>query len=251
MSRRFSFVPRMLCAALLGFTACMASAQAPAENPYLRNAARAEPVRHVDIYVQPYYSAATRPQDAPQVAVGRSFDALLASSRRADIERVADMVRAEPGLVTPMTLMVLAIRSYDVGLRDEAVFWYYASRDRMLSATQVMDFSQPALMNVRQAMHSFFTLAGPVINGYAFCDFERQIAQRQRAVQWVAQNPYQAALLPQVPALPGDRQANLDAGLRLVREDAIKEAAALRDPQRRAEIRTARAQNQADARYCW
>ena len=29
-----------------------------------------------------------------------------------------------------MTMMVLAIRLYDVGLRDDAVFWFYAAKDR-------------------------------------------------------------------------------------------------------------------------
>jgi len=38
------------------------------------------------------------------------------------------MIVARPEAVTPMTMMVLAIRLYDVGLRDDAVFWFYASR---------------------------------------------------------------------------------------------------------------------------
>ena len=38
------------------------------------------------------------------------------------------MIVAKPQVVTPMTMMVLAIRLYDVGLRDDAVFWFYASR---------------------------------------------------------------------------------------------------------------------------
>jgi len=81
----------------------------------------AEPVRHIGIHVQPYYEAAGAPGGTPRVAVGSSFDG-LASSRREDISALRDKIVADPKLVTPMTLMVLAIRLYDVGLRDDAVF---------------------------------------------------------------------------------------------------------------------------------
>jgi hypothetical protein len=30
-----------------------------------------------------------------------------------------------------MTMMVLAIRLYDAGLRDDAVFWFYVAKDRL------------------------------------------------------------------------------------------------------------------------
>lgn len=56
---------------------CVAAAQA------------AEPVRHVAIYVQPYYEAAREPGGTPRVAVGRSFDHLLSSNKREDISRRA------------------------------------------------------------------------------------------------------------------------------------------------------------------
>jgi hypothetical protein len=46
------------------------------------------------------------------------------------------MIVAKPQVVTPMTMMVLAIRLYDVGLRDDAVFWFYASKDRFQTLTE-------------------------------------------------------------------------------------------------------------------
>ena len=82
------------------------------------SAAQAEPVGHVGIYVQPYYEAARTPGGAPRVAVGRSFEG-LASNKREDILAIRDRIVKEPKLVTPMTLMVLAIRLYDVGLRAQ------------------------------------------------------------------------------------------------------------------------------------
>ena len=47
----------------------------------------------------------------------------LASNKRSDILAARDRILADPKVVTPMTMMVLAIRLYDVGLRDDAVFW--------------------------------------------------------------------------------------------------------------------------------
>ena len=65
---------------------------------------------------------------------GRTI-ALLASSaaigRRARPRRHR---RTTTGWLTPMTIMVLAIRLYDVGLRDDAVFWFYAAKNRFATA---------------------------------------------------------------------------------------------------------------------
>ncbi len=83
-----------------------------------------EPVKHIGIYVQPYYELAKEPGGHPRVAVVESFNSLLASDKRSDIVAARDKIEAKPDLVTPMTMMVLAIRLYDVGMRDDAVFWF-------------------------------------------------------------------------------------------------------------------------------
>jgi len=38
----------------------------------------AEPVRHIGIYVHPFYEAARTPDGRPQVAVGKQYNDLLA-----------------------------------------------------------------------------------------------------------------------------------------------------------------------------
>src|SRR6185295_7544029 len=159
----------------------------------------AEPVRQIGIYVQPYYEAAREPGGTPRVAVGRSFDG-LASNKREDIVGIRDRIVKEPKLVTPMTLMVLAIRLYDVGLRDDAVFWFYAAKDRFLTLDEVVDVGAGGLAQVEDAVRSFSTLAGPIINGYAFCDIANQQKIRAKALDWVEQNPYEAIFLERLPA---------------------------------------------------
>ena len=214
------------------------------------SAAYAEPVRHVGIYVQPYYESASQPGGTPRVAVGRSFDG-LASNKREDILAIRDRIVAEPKLVTPMTLMVLAIRLYDVGLRDDAVFWFYAAKDRYLTLSGVVDVGAGGLAQVEDAVRNFSTLAGPIINGYAFCDIANQQAIRARALDWVEQNPYAAIFMERFPAKTGDRQQALAEAVALMRSNAAKERAYLLDAANAAKYRADRARTGTDEKYCW
>ena len=175
----------------------------------------------------------------------------LSSNRREDIAAVRDHIAAAPEFATPMTLMVLAIRLYDVGLRDDAVFWFYAAKDRYITLSDVADIEASGLGQVDQAVRDFATLAGPFINSYAFCDLARQQAVRQRALAWVEQNPYGAIFMDRVVAKPGDRAANLKASLAAARARAEKEHAYLDDPKNREAFYAKRKQNDVEAQFCW
>ena len=210
----------------------------------------AEPVRHIGIHVQPYYEAAREPGGTPRVAVGRSFDG-LASNKREDILAVRDTIVRDPKLVTPMTLMVLAIRLYDVGLRDDAVFWFYAAKDRYLTLAEVVDVGAGGLAQVEDAVRNFSTLAGPIINGYAFCDIANQQAIRAKALDWVENNPYEAIFMERLPAKSSNRRQALVEADALMRDNAAKERAYLQDPANVAKLRADRVRNGADEKYCW
>jgi hypothetical protein len=88
--------------------------------------------RQIDLYVTPYYESAKAAAGHPTVAVATAFDTQLSSNKREDILAVRDAIQDQSKLITPMTLMVLAIRLYDVGLRDDAVFWFYVAKDRAI-----------------------------------------------------------------------------------------------------------------------
>jgi hypothetical protein len=211
----------------------------------------AEPVKQVNIYVEPFYRSPVKNGEAPRVAVGSRYDALLASSKREDILAVRDIVVADPKTVTPMTMMVLAVRLYDVGERDEAAFWFYAAKDRMLILTEVAVPNAAPLAQALDAVRSFSTLAGPVINGYAFCDLKNQQAIRARALDWVAANPYQVMFMQQLPARAGDRATLAAAGLRVARDNAAKERAYFDDEASRTGFYATRKQNDMEAKFCW
>ena len=211
----------------------------------------AEPVRQIGIYVQPFYEAARAPGEKPRVAVGRQYNDLLSSSRREDILAARDLIVAKPALVTPMTMMVLAIRLYDVGLRDDAVFWFYVAKDRYIVLSEVLNVKTPQLAQADDAIRNFATLAGPVINGYAFCDLARQKVAHAKAVEWVETNPYEVMFRPDAPALPGDRAANARRALANAKERAAKERAYFDDPKTVESYYATRRKNEADVKFCW
>lgn len=211
----------------------------------------AEPVRQIGIYVQPFYEAARGPGERPRVAVGSQYNDLLASSRREDILAARDLILAKPALVTPMTMMVLAIRLYDVGLRDDAVFWFYVAKDRYIVLSEVLNVKTPQLAQADDAVRNFATLAGPVINGYAFCDLAGQKAAHAKAIEWVEANPYEVMFRPDAPALPGDRAANAKRAIASAKERAAKESAYFDDAKVREDYYATRKRNEADVKFCW
>jgi len=211
----------------------------------------AEPVRRIAIYVQPFYASAQSETDKPTVAVGQQYNDLLASLRREDILAARDRILANPKLVTPMVMMVLAIRLYDVGLRDEAVFWFYVAKERYIVMSDVLDTKTQLLAQSEDAMRSFSTLAGPVINGYAFCDLAKQQDAHAKAVAWVEANPYDVMFMDRAPALPGDRNANHQRGIANAKERFAKERAYFEDAKNRDAFLAGRKTNEMDAKFCW
>lgn len=211
----------------------------------------AEPVRRIDVYVTPFYEAARTPDGKPQVGVGKQFNDLLASNRREDILAARDIVIAQPQTVTPMTMMVLAIRFYDVGLRDDAVFWFYVAKDRYIVMSGVLDTKTQLLAQADAAVKAFATLAGPAINGYAFCDLAKQKAAHAKAVEWVEANPYLVMFMDRAPALPGDRADNHKRALAAAKERVAKERAFFEDAKNVAEFTATRRRNDTDSKYCW
>jgi hypothetical protein len=217
----------------------------------ISDARAAEPVRHIGVYVQPYYEAAKAPGGKPRVAIGASLSPRLASNKRDDIVAARDVIVADPKLVTPMTMMVLAIRLYDVGLRDDAVFWFYVAKDRFITFADVIDIGASNLAQVEDAVRSFANLAGPFINGYAFCDLARQQDLRQKALAWVERNPYESMFMDRLVAKGGDRRENFAQAVRKARAGAEKERAYFDDAKTRQEFYAARKQNEMDVKFCW
>ena len=210
----------------------------------------AEPVKRISVYVEPFYNSGAA-GETPKVAVGKAFDAQLASGKREDLLAVRDAIMAKPGVVTPMAMMVLAIRMYDAGLRDGAVFWFYVAKDRFITLSEVAVPNAPQLAQAEDAIKNFSTLAGPVINGYAFCDLASQKAIRIKALEWVEATPYEVAFMTQLPARGPDRKALLAAAVGNAKANAAKERAYFDDPKTVESYYATRKRAEADVKYCW
>ncbi len=93
---------------------------------------------------------------------------------------------------------------------------------------------------------AFTALAGPVINGYAFCDLARQKALHASAVEWVANNPYEVIFMARLPAMPGDRAENHRRALANAKERAYFD-----DAKNFEAFYATRKRNDMDAKFCW
>lgn len=211
----------------------------------------ADQVRQIGVFVKPYYEAGRNFSEAPKVAVDPAWDKLLMSGDRATIAKVRDAIAASPDQVKPTTLMVLAIRLYDVGLRDDAVSWFYVARDRYATMDAVLDMRSLVLAGTAQAMDAFVAAVGPAINGYAFCDVARQQAHEADAVKWVAAHPYRLLESTDLPTRDDDRNAALGRALEDMRQEGVHQQQFLANPANLAEMKALRAHNDADARFCW
>ena len=234
----------ILCALLAAPTLVLAQA---ASEPQ----AAAEPVRQLVVYVMPYYSAGDTFAAAPKVAVDPLYDALLASTDVADIRKARDAIAAKPNLVSPETMMVLAIRLYDVGLRDDALFWFYAGRDRFLTMDAVLDMRSLRLVREADTVTRFVEALGPAMDGYALCDVVRHGEREDRAIAWVAAHPYKLLGYSDLPAQSEDRNAALAHAVNRLRELSQNNQALLAKPEAQAQLAEARKKTQADVRFCW
>ncbi len=215
------------------------------------SAGAAYQVRFIQVKVVPYYEAGLQRADRPRVNVHSGFDRELASNEAADIAAVRDAIRAAPAQVTPITMMVLAIRLYDVGLRDDAVFWFHAARDRMATAAAALDTNFPEIAPIEAATRAFALRLGPILNGYALCDVERHLRLRRQALDWVEKNPFEKIFVESIPGRPGDRRQHVAGAIRTLRAEAAEDARALARPEEAARLAAARRESDAEAKYCW
>ena len=214
-------------------------------------AAPVPPVVQLRVDVPPYYIAARAPGEAPRVAVDPDVDALLSSVNAADILKARDAIAAQPDLVKPQTMIVLAMRLYDIGDRHDAVFWYYAGRDRFATMQRVLDMRSLQLIRSAEVVEAFEHAAGPAMDGFAYCSIAYQAEREDRALDWVAAHPYKILGFTELPAQTEDRNAALAAAVNHLREAAQKKKATFANPAALKEVADARLAAHAHERYCW
>ena len=119
------------------------------------------------IYVSPFYNS-----EVLEIAVGK-HSARLADANRVSIEAVTDAMKSDWNELRPEAMYVAAIRLYDLGLKDEAVYWFYSAQyramlfHRLLEPEHIGSLGSEAFELVH-AYSAFHQLTGIYINGYAF-----------------------------------------------------------------------------------
>jgi hypothetical protein len=183
------------------------------------------------------------------VKVGREHDELLSSNRQEDVVKARDLVEAKPDEVSPMALLVLSIRLYDVGLRDDAVFWYEVAQARFHTMEGVLTFEDRETTKIRDGVAALTDLSGPTIGGYALCDPEKMKAAKTRALEWVESHPYELLFSSRLPAKGKDRVEWLKARVGAMRAKLMSdfEFIDMLLPQ----VQEQRKRQGAEAKYCW
>jgi hypothetical protein len=129
-----------------------------------------EPVKdpaRIDVYVTPYYNST-----GPTIKVGPFSKGLAASSDSEFVATVSKMKESWNNLTFP-EVYVGAIRLYDRGFRNEAVYWFYSAQYRGRLLASLLDEGKmgsigDAGFELAQAANAFQQLVGEYINGYAF-----------------------------------------------------------------------------------
>src|SRR6516225_285332 len=127
---------------------------------------------HIEIYVTPYYNS-----KGPAIDVGRFSGGLAAKSESEFVATISKMKQLWDTLNFP-EVYVAAIRLYDMGFRNESIYWFYSAQYRgRLFATLIDRDKMGSIGNAGfelfQAQHAFQQLVGPYINGYAFGEIDQ------------------------------------------------------------------------------
>lgn len=126
------------------------------------------------IAVTPFYDS-----QGTQIDVG-DYSQQLGIGHLEGLSALAQEMTEQKEALTPEQMYVLAIRFYDLGDRDQALYWYYEAQFRArlfqqaIEPVQMVRVGEPAF-ELSTAYDSFQQKAGEFINGYAGCDLENWV----------------------------------------------------------------------------
>ena len=242
---------RLLAASLVCLATCVNTpgcrkeqrATAPVNGLSPTGGGRDSAQRRIEIYVTPYYDA-----NGTKVDVGE-FSGDLADATAASIDELAAKMDKAWDSLPAETMYVMSIRLYDLGLKDEATYWFYSAQYRtrllfeLVPTESIGSLGAPAF-ELQHALDSFFELAGPYINGHAFGDVQslRKILERVREKNKTL--PAFKSIYPSFKFIPEeswpDKNREIAAGLEKFEND-IKNRA--------DEIKATRKKNGVDGKY--
>lgn len=114
-----------------------------------------------------------------QIRVG-SYSQQLRTDDLQQLTLLAEEMALQRDELTPEQMFVLAIRLYDLGEKDNSVYWFYEAQFRAKLFLQSLDADHIAGVSELSAQllssyDAFTKLAGQYINGYAGCDVDNWV----------------------------------------------------------------------------
>lgn len=114
-----------------------------------------------------------------QIRVG-NFSQQLRTEDLRELTLLAQEMEQQRDVLTPEQMFVLAIRLYDLGEKDNSVYWFYEAQFRAKLFLKTLDADHIAGVSEQSsgllASYDAFTeLAGEYINGYAGCDVDNWV----------------------------------------------------------------------------
>lgn len=124
--------------------------------------------KRIPIYIEPFYNS------QPFKINVEKYNEELKSEDKDAIIKLSNEIKSNKDNIELMTMFVLATRLYDLGLKDEASYWYYTAglRRNVFKETLIADASSG---EYKMALDAYYKLLGEYINGYSFGDLDKTI----------------------------------------------------------------------------
>lgn len=160
-----------------------------------------------------------------------------------------EMARQKEEL-TPEQMFVLAIRLYDLGEKDDSVYWFYEAQFRAKLFLKTLDSDHIAGISELSAgllasYDAFTKLAGEYINGYAGCDVDNWVKIATTVKDDNSKPPELDKIFPEAVFVERSQWQGINdevaAGLGVLIDQLS---------QTKESIRQQRVANDLDARYC-
>jgi hypothetical protein len=173
---------------------------------------------HIEVYVTPYYNS-----KGPAIEVGPFSSGLAAQNESEFVATIAKMKKSWDTLNFAETY-VAAIRLYDLGFRNESIYWFYSAQYRGRLFASLIDREKMGTMGnsgfeLFQAQNAFQQLVGPYINGYAFGDIDQLVPIIERVQREGKVVPDLTKIYPRVTFKP---KSEWDAGNKGLNEGMTK-----------------------------
>ncbi|MFO0942419.1 MAG: hypothetical protein U0930_16905 [Pirellulales bacterium] len=126
----------------------------------------------IPIYITPYYES-----EGTKIKVGE-YSEKIAKADANTILALSETLKKQRDNLRLEVMFVMAIRLYDLGHKDEGVYWYYTAQYRGRLFANILDKNKIGSLGsepfeLRQAYGAFMQLAGQYLNGYAFGDLPK------------------------------------------------------------------------------